>query len=50
MLLSSMGVSADGFIAGGTPFLPPVTAPVPLELIESRTFGGRVVFERYRRA
>jgi dihydrofolate reductase len=37
-------------VGGGTPFLPPVTEDVPLELIETRTFGSRVVFERYRRA
>ena len=36
-------------VGGGTPFLPPVTAAIPLELIETRTFGSRVVFERYRR-
>jgi dihydrofolate reductase len=36
-------------VGGGTPFLPPVAADVPLELIETRTFGGRVVYERYRR-
>jgi riboflavin biosynthesis pyrimidine reductase len=27
-------------VGGGTPFLPPVTADVPLELIETRTFGS----------
>jgi dihydrofolate reductase len=37
-------------VGGGTPFLPPVTADVPLELIETRTFGSRVVYERYARA
>ena len=36
-------------IGGGTPFLPPVTEDVPLDLIETRTFGSRVIFERYRR-
>src|SRR5829696_3430141 len=36
-------------VGGGTPFLPPVTDDVALELIETRTFGSRVVFERYRR-
>jgi dihydrofolate reductase len=36
-------------IGGGTPFLPPVTEDVPLDLIETRTFGSRVVYERYRR-
>ena len=37
-------------VGGGTPFLPPVSEDVPLELIETRTFGSRVIFERYRRA
>lgn len=36
-------------VGGGTPFLPPVTEDVPLELIETRAFGSRVVYERYRR-
>jgi dihydrofolate reductase len=37
-------------VGGGTPFLPPVTEAIPLDLIETRTFGSRVVYERYRRA
>ena len=37
-------------VGGGTPFLPPVTEDVPLELIETKTFGSRVIYERYRRA
>jgi dihydrofolate reductase len=37
-------------VGGGTPFLPPVTEDVRLHLIETRTFGSRVVYERYRRA
>jgi riboflavin biosynthesis pyrimidine reductase len=37
-------------IGGGTPFLPPVTQDVLLDLIETRTFGSRVIYERYRRA
>lgn len=37
-------------VGGGTPFLPPVTEDLPLELIETRTFGSRVVYERYWRA
>ena len=37
-------------VGGGTPFLPPVTDAVPLELIETRTFASRVIFERYGRA
>jgi dihydrofolate reductase len=36
-------------VGGGTPLLPPVTEAVPLELIETRTFASRVIFERYRR-
>jgi dihydrofolate reductase len=36
-------------IGGGTPFLPPVTEDVPLDLIETRTFDSRVIYERYRR-
>jgi hypothetical protein len=34
-------------VGGGTPLLPPVTEDVPLELIETRTFGSRVICERY---
>jgi dihydrofolate reductase len=37
-------------VGGGTPFLPPVTEDLELELIETRTFGSRVIYERYRRA
>jgi dihydrofolate reductase len=37
-------------VGGGTPFLPPVTDYFPLDLIETRTFGSRVIYERYRRA
>jgi dihydrofolate reductase len=36
-------------VGGGTPFLPPVTEDVPLDLIETSTFGSRVIYERYRR-
>jgi dihydrofolate reductase len=36
-------------VGGGTPFLPPVTEDVPLGLVETRTFGSRVIYERYRR-
>ena len=36
-------------VGGGTPYLPPVTEDVALELMETRTFGSRVVYERYRR-
>jgi dihydrofolate reductase len=37
-------------LGGGTPYLPPVAQTVQLDLVETRTFGSRVVFERYRRA
>jgi dihydrofolate reductase len=37
-------------VGGGTPFLPPVTDAVPLTLVETRTFGARVIYERYVRA
>jgi dihydrofolate reductase len=37
-------------VGGGTPFLPPVAQNVPLDLIETRTFGSRVIYERYGRA
>ena len=33
-------------VGGGTPFLPPVTEDVRLDLVETRTFG-RVIYERY---
>jgi dihydrofolate reductase len=36
-------------VGAGTPFLPPVTEKVPLDLIETRTFGSRVIYERYGR-
>jgi dihydrofolate reductase len=36
-------------VGGGTPFLPPVAEHLPLNLVESRTFSSRVVYERYRR-
>jgi dihydrofolate reductase len=37
-------------VGGGTPFLPPVTDDIPLDLIETRTFGSRVIYERYGHA
>lgn len=36
-------------VGGGTPYLPPVTEDVELELLETRTYADRVVYERYRR-
>src|SRR5207245_10853198 len=37
-------------VGGGTPFLPPVTDDIALELMETRTIGARVIYERYARA
>src|SRR5215204_1591888 len=37
-------------VGGGTPFLPPLTEDVALDLIETRTFGSRVIYERFGRA
>jgi dihydrofolate reductase len=37
-------------VGGGTPFLPPVTEDIGLDLVETRTFGSRVIYERYGRA
>jgi dihydrofolate reductase len=37
-------------VGGGTPFLPPVARDIALQLIETRTFGSAVIYERYRRA
>jgi dihydrofolate reductase len=37
-------------VGGGTPYLPPVTQDLAFDLIETRTFSSRVVFERYRRS
>jgi hypothetical protein len=36
-------------LGGGTPFLPPVTEDIALDLVETRTFASRVIYERYRR-
>jgi dihydrofolate reductase len=37
-------------LGGGTPFFPPLEERIDLELVETRTFGSRVVYVRYRRA
>ena len=34
-------------VGGGTPFFPPLAERIALELLETRTFGSRVVYLRY---
>jgi dihydrofolate reductase len=36
-------------LGGGTPYLPALDKRIELELVETRTFGSRVVYLRYRR-
>jgi dihydrofolate reductase len=36
-------------VGGGTPLLPALDAPASFELVESRVFDSRVVYERHRR-
>ncbi len=36
-------------LGGGTPYLPALDARINLELVETQTFGSRVVYLRYRR-
>jgi dihydrofolate reductase len=36
-------------LGGGTPYFPPLEERIGLELVETRTFGSRVVYVRYRR-
>jgi dihydrofolate reductase len=36
-------------VGGGTPLLPPVHDAIRLVLAETRTFGSKVIYERYRR-
>jgi dihydrofolate reductase len=37
-------------VGGGIPFFPKLGEPIQLELLETRTFGSRTVYMRYRRA
>ena len=37
-------------LGGGTPYFPALADRIDLELVETRTFGSRVVYVRYRRA
>jgi dihydrofolate reductase len=36
-------------VGGGTPYFPPLDRALELKLLETRTFGSRVVYCRYRR-
>jgi dihydrofolate reductase len=36
-------------VGGGTPYLPPTTEDIPLNLIDTRTFDSLVIYERYQR-
>ena len=36
-------------VGGGIPFFPALARPIPLELLETRTFGSGTVYMRYRR-
>ena len=36
-------------VGGGTPYWPPVVSTIALELVETRTFSGGIVYERYVR-
>ena len=37
-------------LGGGTPYFPSLKERIKLELVETRTFGSRVVYLRYRRS
>ncbi len=37
-------------LGGGTPYFPPLDRAIELELVETRTFGSRVTYLRYRRS
>ena len=37
-------------LGGGTPYFPALEERIDLELVETRTFGSRVVYVRYQRA
>jgi len=36
-------------LGDGTPYFPPLEKQINLELVETKTFGSRVVYLRYRR-
>ena len=35
-------------LGGGTPYIPPLDKTINLELVDTQTFGGRIVYLRYR--
>ncbi len=37
-------------LGGGTPYFPALDERIDLELVETQTFGSRVVYVRYRRS
>jgi dihydrofolate reductase len=50
-LLDEWGLFVSPVLLGsGTPYFPPLDDRINLELVESRTFGARVVYLRYRPA
>ncbi|MEO6884858.1 MAG: dihydrofolate reductase family protein [Jatrophihabitantaceae bacterium] len=50
-LVDEMRMFRNPIVVGaGTRFLPPVIEAIELDLIETRTFGSRVIYERYQRA
>jgi dihydrofolate reductase len=49
-LVDELGMFRNPVVGGGTPFLPPVAENVRLDLVETRTLGSRVIYERYGRA
>jgi dihydrofolate reductase len=50
-LVDELRIFRHPFVTGGgTPLLPPVARLMRFDLVETRTFGDRVIFERYRRS
>jgi dihydrofolate reductase len=50
-LVDEFGLFVSPVVLGaGTPYFPRLEDRIDLELVDTRTFGSRVVYERYRRA